>query len=65
MEKAFEGVGLASDGEVGAMVAMAVMFESPASKNTKFSDMKGIDGSRMEFSGEGAAAIEGGSHNLR
>lgn len=43
MEKALEGVRLASDGEGGATVGMAVMLESPASKNTKFTDMKGID----------------------
>lgn len=42
MEKAFEGVRLASDGEGGAMTGTVVMLESPASKYTKFADVKGI-----------------------
>lgn len=67
MEKALEGVRLASDGEGGAIVGTAVMLESPASKYTKFSDVKGIGEeerwSRRKFSGERAAAIEGRNHN--
>lgn len=43
MEKALEGVRLASDREGGATVGMTVMLESPASKYTKFSEVKGID----------------------
>lgn len=40
MEKGFEWVQLASDGE-GAVV---LILESPTSKYTKFADMKGIAG---------------------